>query len=204
MRPIHRYSAERLRGRTAVIHRQLLEFGEMRETLRFESRQNRAKSGRAVEQMAQEHAHRPCVRNVRRPVQTVCREQTDQVIGSVELFVNFRQKRRAERPVVHYSSANTHTDPPSGIGGTSPGNKRASVLTSPPASWPQPASTTMYCFPFTEKEVGGASAPELSGNSHSSLPVDASKAWNLRSAVPPLNTSPPPVASIDPQFGDRA
>src|SRR5262249_11128058 len=38
---------------------------------------------------------------------------------------------------------------------------------------------------------------------HSSLPLAASKAWNIRSLVPPLNTRPPPVASIGPQFGDR-
>src|SRR5580704_13494880 len=89
----------------------------------------------------------------------------------------------------HYSTANTQTDPPSATAGTSPGNKRANVFTSPPASCPQPANTAMYCFPLTEKEVGGASTPELSGKSHSSLPVEASKACILRSAVPPLNTS---------------
>ena len=56
--------------------------------------------------------------------------------------------RRWYRRCDVYSSANTHTEPPSGIGGTSPGNKRLIVFTSPPASCPQPASTTMYCFPF--------------------------------------------------------
>ena len=39
-------------------------------------------------------------------------------------------------------------------------------------------------------------------NSQSSLPVDASNAWILRSLVPPLNTNPPAVTSIAPQFGD--
>lgn len=29
-------------------------------------------------------------------------------------------------------------EPPSGMGGTSPGNKRANIFTSPPASWPHP------------------------------------------------------------------
>ena len=38
-------------------------------------------------------------------------------------------------------------------------------------------------------------------NSHSSLPLAASNAWIRRSAVPPVNTSPPAVASIEPQFG---
>ena len=46
--------------------------------------------------------------------------------------------------------------------------------------------------------------PEFVGNSHSSLPFDASKAWNMRSLVPPLKTTPPPVASIGPQFGEFA
>src|SRR5688572_3265693 len=45
--------------------------------------------------------------------------------------------------------------------------------------------------------------PELVGNSHRSFPEPASKAWNIRSDVPPLSTSPPPVASIGPQFEDR-
>src|SRR5271170_4484147 len=46
--------------------------------------------------------------------------------------------------------------------------------------------------------------PEFVGNSQSSSPVVASKACNIRSFVPPLNTSPPAVASIEPQLGDFA
>jgi hypothetical protein len=34
------------------------------------------------------------------------------------------------------------------------------------------------------------------------LPVAASKAWNLRSLVPPVNSTPPAVTSMPPQFGD--
>src|SRR5436305_1472118 len=59
----------------------------------------------------------------------------------------------------------------------------------------------MYCLPSTANDVGGARIPEFVGNSHSSFPVEASKAWSLRSLVPPLKTSPPPVASIEPQVG---
>jgi hypothetical protein len=46
--------------------------------------------------------------------------------------------------------------------------------------------------------------PELVGNSHTTLPLVASKARNIRSLVPPLNTRPPPVASVGPQFADFA
>src|SRR5262245_54273707 len=61
----------------------------------------------------------------------------------------------------------------------------------------------MYCLPSSRNEVGGARMPELVGNSQSSLPVRAPNACSLRSAVPPLKTTPPPVTSMDPQFGDR-
>ena len=43
--------------------------------------------------------------------------------------------------------------------------------------------------------------PEPVCASQSSFPDAASKAWILRSLVPPVNTRPPPVASIEPQFG---
>src|ERR1700704_7042370 len=49
-------------------------------------------------------------------------------------------------------------------------------------------------------EDGWPMMPELVGNCHSTAPVDASNARNKRSWVPPLKTSPPPVASIGPQF----
>ena len=61
----------------------------------------------------------------------------------------------------------------------------------------------MYCLPSTINEDAGPMMPELVGYSHISFPVDASKAWNMRSFVPPVNTSPPPVASIGPQFCDE-
>ena len=57
----------------------------------------------------------------------------------------------------------------------------------------------MRVFPVL---VGGARMPELVGNSHKSLPVAASNAWIFRSLVPPLNTKPPLVASMAPQFSD--
>ena len=47
---------------------------------------------------------------------------------------------------------------------------------------------------YPAKVVGGAMTAELSGYSQSTLPVLASNAWILRSAVPPLNTRPPAVA----------
>ena len=62
----------------------------------------------------------------------------------------------------------------------------------------------MYCRPSTLNDEGWPTMPELVGNSQSSLPVAASNAWNFRSFVPPLNTTPPPVASIGPQFCDVA
>ena len=41
--------------------------------------------------------------------------------------------------------------------------------------------------------------PELVLNDHSCSPVRAN-ARNMRSLVPPLNTSPPPVVRSEPQF----
>src|SRR5215472_6860740 len=58
----------------------------------------------------------------------------------------------------------------------------------------------MYCLPSRENDVGWLVMPELVGNCHKSFPVLASKAWKYRSFVPPLNTRPPAVASIGPQF----
>src|SRR5215831_16387340 len=69
----------------------------------------------------------------------------------------------------------------------------------PRESPPHPEWTAMYCFPSTKNEVGGAKIPDVVGNSQSSLPVNASNAWIFRSLVPPLNTSPPAVASMAPQ-----
>src|ERR1700682_1392371 len=69
-------------------------------------------------------------------------------------------------------------------------------------STPQPDCTATYCVPSIMNDVGWPMMPGLVGNSHASLPVEASNAWNLRSLVPPVNTNPPPVASIGPQLGD--
>src|SRR5688572_26004002 len=74
----------------------------------------------------------------------------------------------------------------------------------PRASTPHPDCTAMYCRPSTMKDVGCPLMPELVGNSHNTFPFDESNARNKRSLVPPLNTSPPPVASMGPQFGDFA
>src|SRR4051812_29023738 len=72
------------------------------------------------------------------------------------------------------------------------------------ASIPKPDTTATYCVPSTVKEEGDAMMPELVGNSHSSVPSFASNARNFRSFVPPLNTSPPLVVIVGPQFADVA
>src|SRR5579872_331985 len=74
----------------------------------------------------------------------------------------------------------------------------------PAESTPQPDWTATYCLPSSMKVEGCPMMPELVGNSHSSAPVVASKAWNFLSFVPPVNTRPPPVASIGPQFCEFA
>src|SRR5205085_418891 len=99
-------------------------------------------------------------------------------------------------------TANTHTAPPSGTSGYSPGKNRFRLLFTPRASTPHPDCTAIYCVPSTENDVGVPSTPELVGNSHRTFPVAASNARNFRSLVPPLNTSPPLVASIGPQLTD--
>jgi len=58
----------------------------------------------------------------------------------------------------------------------------------------------MYCTPSTENEVGTPVIPELVLNCQSFAPLLASKAWKLRSLVPPRKTSPPPVVRMGPQF----
>src|SRR6266404_890463 len=117
------------------------------------------------------------------------------------ITVSFQIRRMVAQFTERYSSANTQTDPPSGTSGYSPGKTRLRFACIALESPPQPECTAMYCLPSIENDVGGARIPELVGNSQSSLPVDASNAWMLRSLVPPLNTSPPAVASIEPQFG---
>src|SRR2546422_9005581 len=97
-------------------------------------------------------------------------------------------------------TANTQMAPPCGTSGNSPGRPLLRTPCIPLASTPQPDCTAMYCFPSTMNDDGWPVMPELVGNSHSSLPFFASNAWNMRSLVPPLKTSPPPVASIGPQF----
>src|ERR1700680_3347608 len=112
-------------------------------------------------------------------------------------------RRRVGR-VSLYFTANTQIAPPSGTSGYLPGTSTFSRACIPRASTPQPDCTAMYCLPATMNDTGCPVMPELVGNSHTSFPVDASKAWNMRSLVPPLNTRPPAVASIGPQFCESA
>src|SRR5688500_3073551 len=69
---------------------------------------------------------------------------------------------------------------------------------------PQPDCTAMYCLPSTMKDDGWPITPDCVWICHNTLPVEASKARNIRSWVPPLNTSPPPVASTGPQLVEFA
>src|SRR5207237_1694850 len=99
-----------------------------------------------------------------------------------------------------YFTAKTQTTPPCGTSGNSPGRPLFITPCIPTGSTPQPDCTATYCLPSIANDVGWLVMPELVGNCHRSFPVFASKAWNIRSLVPPLNTSPPAVASIGPQF----
>src|SRR5882762_5122993 len=101
-----------------------------------------------------------------------------------------------------YGTANTQIAPPSGTSGYAPRVSVFSRLCMPRESMPQPDCTAMYCLPSMVYDAGGPMMPELVGNSHTRAPVAASNACSLRSLVPPLNTRPPPVASMDPQFAD--
>jgi len=73
-----------------VIDGQLPQLGEMCQTLRFERSQYGAAPGCTIEEMTQQHINWPGIRNVRSPVEPVRRQQAHQVIGSLELFVDFR------------------------------------------------------------------------------------------------------------------
>src|SRR5262249_39227415 len=101
-------------------------------------------------------------------------------------------------------TANTQTAPPSGTSGYFPGIRLFNCVCMPEESPPIPERTAPYCLPSSTSVAGWPITPELVGYSQSSVPVDASSAWNLRSFVPPVNTSPPPVASIGPQFCEFA
>src|SRR5436190_16464716 len=103
-----------------------------------------------------------------------------------------------------YLTAKTQTAPPSGTSGNFPGTRRLRRACMARASIPHPDWTATYCLPPTWNDDGCPMMPELVGNSHSTAPFAASKARKSRSFVPPLKTSPPPVASIGPQFADAA
>src|SRR5205809_5632390 len=99
-------------------------------------------------------------------------------------------------------TANTHTAPPCGTSGNSPGRPLFKTFCIPTGSTPHPDCTAMYCLPSIANDVGWLVMPELVGNCQRSFPVFASNAWKYRSLVPPLNTNPPDVASIGPQFSE--
>src|SRR4051812_8035427 len=101
-------------------------------------------------------------------------------------------------------NANTHTVPPSGTSGNSPGRMAFSRVCIARASMPHPDCTATYWRPFRLNDDGWPMTPELVGYSHRTCPVRASNARNMRSDVPPPKTSPPPVASNGPQFADLA
>src|SRR6202011_5937998 len=103
-----------------------------------------------------------------------------------------------------YFTANTQITPPSGTSGKLPKDTPLMRDSIERASWPQPDTTATYCLPSSMNDDGGAKVREFVGNSHSAPPDAASNARNIGSLVPPLNTSPPPVASMAPQFGDFA
>src|SRR5258708_37999019 len=69
-------------------------------------------------------------------------------------------------------------------------------------STPQPDCTAMYCLPSTWNDTGTAATPEMVEASHSVLPFLASEARNIRSLVPPANSTSPPVASTGPHMKD--
>src|SRR5437899_6203496 len=99
-----------------------------------------------------------------------------------------------------YLSANTQTTPPSGTWGNVPGMILLNSDCMVRESMPQPDCTATYCLPSTRNDTGWPMMPELVGYCHSTAPFVASNARNSRSCVPPLNPSPPPVASVGPQF----
>src|SRR5262249_27776721 len=101
-----------------------------------------------------------------------------------------------------YFTAKTQIEPPCGTSGYLPGKRRFMRDCILEGSTPQPDWTAMYCLPSTEKETGTAATPEPVGNSQRILPVLASKERNLRSLVPPENSTPPPVASTGPQLNE--
>src|SRR6185436_6524756 len=103
-----------------------------------------------------------------------------------------------------YFTAKTQIAPPSGTSGYSPGSNPFRRVCIARESIPQPDWTATYCLPSIMNEEGWPVMPELVGNSHNNLPLSAWNAWNLRSLVPPVKTSPPAVASIGPQFCDLA
>src|SRR6185295_12616913 len=103
--------------------------------------------------------------------------------------------------IINYGSANTQIPPPLGGSGILPGNSRPNPPFIPATSPAHPDSTARYCLPSTVNVLGGATIPELVSASHNSLPVAASKAWTFLSLVPPVNTRPPAVVSIEPHVG---
>src|ERR1700730_1061924 len=91
---------------------------------------------------------------------------------SAEIADSWRPKDEAG----DYLAAKTQMAPPSGTSGYSPWNWVFSRACMARESIPQPDCTATYCLPSTMKDEGCSMIPEFVGNSHSSLPVAASKA----------------------------
>src|SRR5207249_6889260 len=71
-------------------------------------------------------------------------------------------------------TANTHTAPPCGTSGNSPGRPLFKTFCIPTGSTPHPDCTAMYCLPSIANDVGWLVMPELVGNCQRSFPVFAS------------------------------
>src|ERR1700722_8042036 len=78
---------------TRVVHGPASKLGKVRQALRLRSRQDGAEPGQTVEQMAEQHLNRPGASDRRRPVGLVRWQESDEVNGPLNLFLNLFQKR---------------------------------------------------------------------------------------------------------------
>src|ERR1044072_1913628 len=138
------------------------------------------------------------------PVKHVSRQErieTDRRRPRTRRSGSLAMAKRALWTSGHFT-ANTYTAPPCGTSGYLPGNRRFMRDCIVAGSTPQPDCTEMYCLPSTSNDTGTAAIPEMVGVSQRILPVLASKARNMRSLVPPANSTSPAVASTGPQLND--